>query len=66
MYNNTAEIVKSFPSKAEAINFLGILKAERVLLVKTDADYKLVYTAERSVVDGEIDNSEKEPLIPTS
>lgn len=66
MYNDFVEIVKSFSSKSEAVNFLMTLKAEKILFVETDTDYKLIYAAERSIIDGEVISNREEPLIPTS
>lgn len=66
MYNDVVEITKSFPSKVQAVNFLMTLKAERILFVETDKDYKIVYAVERSIIDGEVISKEEEPPIITS
>ncbi len=60
------EVVKYFTSKIDALHFMQFLNVNRILLDSTGSEYKVVYAALRSTVDGEVVPKEEETSIITS
>lgn len=60
------EVVQTFTSKAKALAFMQFLDVDRILLDSTGSEYKVVYAALRSTVDGEVVPKEEETSVITS